>query len=645
MQIKRKRELATDNNIAFEYVMNQGRICENPYDNACRIEKRSGYASEMIKLEEGEYLSDRIGESYVNWRHGDVIMMNVSCGRGKTTFCIKELYPYYLNNDYCIIYLCNRLSLKAQIIKDSADELSMHEYDGLPPEVLCNVKDFEGRVFFETYQGLGNIYKLNQKYRPECFDGKKVLLIMDEVHYFTSDCVFSTAPEYVFNGIQKQFSDAITIVMTATDWDVFDLIASSRPHTPDISMRSMPAQCYSPMNELMGQFDCKYYNQRNIQCRSCNVNYQKSAYYGYITNMQQGLKPIKQYYYDDGFDRTNVSAYYYQYKEELINKIKSSAEDEKWIIFTSSKSSGFSLKDKLNGLSINAEFIYSPDSCNELSANAIAEKNSIFSEEKFKSRVLISTAVLDCGTTIHDKSVTNIAIDCIDPVTTVQFIGRIRKDGQKMNLYFRNRTLKEVEDYLYEHIRKPLDDMRRLASSKEQRDCNEELLGAMMGNLLSSYDGKIHKNNFAERKLRNMQKYLAHIILGDVPQNDSSKPEDKDKSFLRHQLELFGFEPEECKYISHDEKAAQRKAICSCIESKLDTEMTKAQYTEFGKELDKLLTAAYGSPVIRGDGTHTTKKYNEIFQKYGIPFMVSKDSNNNYIFSAVSADEKYNETA
>ena len=645
MQIKIKRELVTDNNIAVEYVMNQGRTCQNPYDNACRIEKRSEYASEMIKLEEGEYLSDRIGESYINWQHGDVIMMNVSCGKGKTTFCIKELYHHYLKNDYRIIYLCNRLSLKAQIIKDSANELSMHEYEGLPPEVLCNVKDFEGRVFFETYQGLGNIYKRNLKYRPECFDGRKVLLIMDEVHYFTSDCMFSTSPEYVFNGIQKQFSDAITVVMTATDWDVFDLIASSRPHTPDIPTRNMPAQCYLPTNAFMGQFGCKHYNQWNIQCRSCNMDYQKKAYYGYITNSLQGLKPVKQYYYDDGFDRTNVSAYYYQSKEELINKIKSSSEDEKWIIFTSSKSSGFSLKEKLNSLSINAEFVYSPDSCNELSASAIAEKNSIFCEEKFNSRVLITTAVLDCGTTIHDKSVTNIAIDCIDPVTTVQFIGRIRKDGQRMNLYFRNRTSQEVEDYLYERIRKPLEDMRRLASSKEQRDCNEELLGTMMGNLLSSYDGKIHKNIFAERKLRNMQIYLAHIILGHVPQNDNSKPEDKDKSFLRHQLELFGFELEECNYISHDEKAAQKNNICGYIESKLDTEMTKDQYTEFGKELDKLLTAAYGSPVIRGDGTHTTKKYNEIFQKYGIPFMVSKDSNNNYIFSAVSAGEKYNETA
>ena len=137
-----------------------------------------------------------------------------------------------------------------------------------------------------------------------------------------------------------------------------------------------------------------------------------------------------------------------------------------------------------------------------------------------------------------------------------------------------------------------------------------------------------------------MQIYLAHIILGHVPQNDNSKPEDKDKSFLRHQIELFGFELEECNYISHDEKAAQKNNSCGYIESKLDTEMTKDQYTEFGKELDKLLTAAYGSPVIRGDGTHTTKKYNEIFQKYGIPFMVSKDSNNNYIFSAVSAGEK-----
>lgn len=422
------------------------------------------------------------------------------------------------------------------------------------------------------------------------------------------------------------------IMMSATAQDIFPVIAQYKPYSPDSKVTVQPCQWFSPLPVSWGGVVCSNSNPTAWSCKQCNPQAQLLASQGFLADTIPGVKPIASYYYDDGFDTTNVSPYSFENDDQLLSKIRASLGDEKWLVFTGSKERGQKFMCTLAEAGIKAEFIYSPTDGEELSENASAEKSSILTDEQFKSKVLIATAVLDCGTTIHDKRVTNVVIDSMDPITSIQFVGRIRKDGQHMNLYFRSRTGKQVEDYLYQRIRQPLQDMRILDGSPYERDHNEELVGKLLGKLLTIEKGIIRKNRLAEIKLRNLQIYYAHIVVESSIYGDNS--------FLVHQLELFGFDPSECKSIDYCAKEEQRKAICSLIQTKLDYQMDEEEYNKFCLELDKAINIAYGSTAIRGGHTHKADTYNQLFDKNNIPYRLSFNTKDNkYTFSAISAEE------
>ena len=634
MLIKPSRDLWLDNDMSPTYLMNkEGQCtCMNTYEAQKCLDEHIQLSRNSIKLEHGQFISEKIGSRYEMWQPGEIHFLNVSCGKGKTTFIMKSL-SYFLNQGYKIIFLANRKVLLSQIISLIHKGLSIQEYDWIPPERLCDiVKDIDKRIFFSTYQALGDIYKSKKEYLPEQFRNENVVLVMDEVHYFTSDCLFSTAPEYILDGLMKQFSDSIMIMMSATAQDIFPVIAQYKPCSPDKMVTVPPCLCFFPLSTSWGEVVCGKYNPTAWPCHQCNQRAQTFASQGILADTIPGEKPIASYYYDDRFDTTNVSPYSFENDDQLLSKISASPSDEKWLVFTGSKERGQKLMCKLSEAEIKAEFIYSPKDGEELSDNASAEKSSILTNEKFKAKVLIATAVLDCGTTIHDKKVTNVVIDSMDPITSIQFVGRIRKDGQHMNLYFRRRTGKQVEDYLYQRIRQPLRDMRTLDGSACERDHNEELVGKLLGKLLTIEKGIIRKNRLAEIKLRNLQIYYTHIVAESSIYGDDS--------FLVHQLELFGFDLSECKDINHCEKEEQRKAICSLIQTRLGVQMDEDEYKKICSELDKAINIAYGSAAIRGGHTHKEDTYNQLFDNKNIPYRLSFDTETKtYTFSEKSAEK------
>lgn len=634
MMIKPQRDIWRDNDLSPTYLMNKdGQLtCMNSYDVQKCLNEHIEKSGKSIKLEPGQFISEKIGSSYESWKPGDIHFLNVACGKGKTTFIMKSL-SYFLDQGYKIIFLANRKILLSQIIQYVLKGLSIVEYNWIPLEKLCDtVKDIDERVFFSTYQALGDIYKSGKEFLSEKFRNENVVLVMDEVHYFTSDCLFSTAPEYVLDGLMKQFSDSIMIMMSATAQDIFPVIARYRPYLPDRQVTVPPCPRFSPFPVSWSGVVCGNLNPTAWSCQQCNPQAQLLASQGLLADTIPGVKPIASYYYDDGFDTTKVSPYSFENDDQLLSKISVSLSDEKWLVFTGSKERGQKLMCTLAEAGIQAEFIYSPTDGEELSENASAEKSSILTDEQFKAKVLIATAVLDCGTTIHDKKVTNVVIDSMDPITSIQFVGRIRKDGQHMNLYFRSRTSKQVEDYLYQRIRQPLQDMRILDRSPYERDHNEELVGKFLGKLLTIEKCIIRKNRLAEIKLRNLQIYYAHIVVESSIYGDDS--------FLVHQLELFGFDTSECKSIDYCEKEEQHKAICSLIQTKLDYQMDEEEYNKFCQALDETIIIAFGSASIRRGHTHKSDTYNQLFAKNNIPYRLSYDTEDNkYTFSAISAEK------
>lgn len=67
-------------------------------------------------------------------------------------------------------------------------------------------------------------------------------------------------------------------------------------------------------------------------------------------------------------------------------------------------------------------------------------------EEKFESRLLLTTSVLDTGVTIKDAAVKTIIVDIKDPDTIVQCLGRLRRDSnaETVRVYIRHLSGRQI---------------------------------------------------------------------------------------------------------------------------------------------------------------------------------------------------------
>lgn len=168
MLIKPQRDIWCDNDLSPTYLMNKaGQLtCMNSYDVQKCLNEHIEKSGKSIKLEPGQFISEKIGSNYERWKPGDIHFLNVACGKGKTTFIMKSL-SYFLDQGYKIIFLANRKILLSQIIQYVLKGLSIAEYNWIPLEKLCDtVKDIGERVFFSTYQALGDIYKSGKEFLP-----------------------------------------------------------------------------------------------------------------------------------------------------------------------------------------------------------------------------------------------------------------------------------------------------------------------------------------------------------------------------------------------------------------------------------------------------------------------------------------------
>lgn len=64
-----------------------------------------------------KYIEEIIDKEYKKWKNGDKIVISSPTGSGKSTFVLKKLLPWAVDNGKKIVYLCNRKILKDQIIE------------------------------------------------------------------------------------------------------------------------------------------------------------------------------------------------------------------------------------------------------------------------------------------------------------------------------------------------------------------------------------------------------------------------------------------------------------------------------------------------------------------------------------------------
>lgn len=546
-------------------------ICpiNNPYSIAhdSEYDRHDKSANILEAIPPGSYVADAVGMEYKNWRQGDAIWLGLNCGCGKTSFFRSSL-DYYRTFGYKVLYLGSREQLLNQTKLLVAKTLGS-KYANYPSKYLTPVTDIDNFIFFETYQGIAETYRAGGKYRVDVFDGRKTVVFLDEIHWITSDAIFSSAPNCFLNGFFYQFQNALKIFMTATSWDCFEVISKILPPIPQE--------------------------------------------YIFSSNKKRRYIPFERVYISSDRKLDNVSAYYYGDTNHLVPKINQ--DKGKWLMLVSSKAEGEKLASEID----DSSFIFRESDRHFMDPEASAEKELISEEETFRNRVLITTSILDVGTNISDEGVVNIVVDTWDPVTLVQFVGRKRRKAEHINLYFHNRSASDVIKYLHDRITMTLiwldlfiEGSGNIRYRERQRLCD------LIGRDLLYYDkNNLTLNELGRLKFMNMQQYFQHILWETEIYGD--------KSFLAHQLELFGLSIDDCIDVNHDAIESTRAQLISYLDSCVDTDMDTDHYTKFCQRFDEFLSKL-GKNTHRGGGKYQADKINKVLENNELKYKVSYEA-------------------
>ena len=561
------------------------------------------YCQNIVNVPAVSYLSDVIGDDYKSWKPGDDIWLNSACGTGKTTF-VMNIIEYFLEQGYKILYLTNRTQLLNQV-KISVLKKLDHRDKNTAVNSLHLIDNIYEKIYFSNYQGLVEAYKKGDWYKREVFEKHNVLLVCDEVHWFTSDCLFSEGPDYVIDKLLQQFSSSITLYMTSTDWDIFGEIGArlSKTH-PD-----------------------RYTGNQNVFVQMTPG----VGFYSVLNEEHPYGSAFSRCYTSEQFDRTKIEAYSFISDDNIIAKISSTPANEKWLILADTKEHG----EKLQGMITDSIFIFSEDMDYKLDREGKEEMSNVITNEKFNNRVLIATSILDCGTTIIDEDVKHVVVNSIDPVTTMQFVGRVRRNGSNLNLYFNARSTADIWKRFVE-----LDDKIKLV---EKVTNNNKSLSKNMNDvasLLSSRwiyynnDGNLVCNNLGLKKACSLRSYIANVLSDSCDYGENT--------FLFHQLKLFGLNSDDCYNLNEDRKKQSVSKIVAAFDPISNKQLSAEEYKTFCSNLDSILIKEFGSTTIRGSGIHNPETYNKIFLEHEIPYEVSKDDGKrnaaHYTFKKVDND-------
>lgn len=537
-----------------------------------------------------EYITDKIGEEYKEWRSGNRIYISAPTGSGKTTFILQKLLPYAAENGRKILYLVNRKALKAQIQKE--------------------IDSIDGKYISEGYRGVREVIKITtyQKLEADIKSGICRLegyyyVVCDESHYFLNDALFNTNTAISFGHITQVRNEqgAIVIYISATI-DRFKRV-TERMFTQDGSNRG---------------------NELSEQMHALANNFIKSEWV---------YSGIRNYDY--------CVPHFFSEISELINIIKKSKE--KWLVFYNDIVEGKKLEEQLNkgihgekeAIFIDAEYYKQKDST--------AAVDSLVEQRSMKHRIIVSTATLDNGISIEDEGLRNVAIIADGEIEFVQMLGRKRRDGKQVHIYlgehsqgeFQKRynklsmlskRLNEAKDYILRNNHYGLSE--KILMDAEFAEQAKKFLyqvphkGPSFGGYIYLYSHFVI-NRFSEAEIEYKKVFYEQQI---------EKLKSDSKAYLKEQLGWLGFSADTIDNMVSEDIEAQienlQDKLSEALEEKLGHELSQEDNKKFKEqikdELRRLLELVQEVPDSgidsalskndRGFGTETFNRCMEICQ-------------------------------
>ncbi len=337
------------------------------------------------------YFSDFIGRDYESWRVGQIVILDVPTGCGKTTFFETTYREYAFSQGRRILYLVNRIVLQQQMQERQKKRvIAWEQYVQTQSFWMRDIRKEPGNFVISTYQALEMAIVTNNEADLNYFRSFDIV-VADEAHYFLADALFNQNTVHSFEFLVQNFRNCQLILMSATMQNLYPLLAAYLNQTR--------GQSYLAWN---GMFEA----------------------YIYIR-----MEP-------------DYSAYEFLWvydNQELAQTISGFPDDEKAIVFVSSIAEGKEIKYLLNKIMPKEEvFLYSSES--SVSERGEEPENELVTDQTFSHRVLLTTAKLDVGVNILDRYVKHVFILQDNPESMIQVLGRRRiQADETLKIYFHAR--------------------------------------------------------------------------------------------------------------------------------------------------------------------------------------------------------------
>lgn len=461
-------------------------------------------------------------------------------GTGKTTFIFQRCLPFVNECGKKVAYFCSRNALEDQIrnnaLKDSLNVTI--------PSAICNgwtIGEMKEKISEKGLKdmhefGLIDVYTYQEfLYCPKVDWTQYSIVIMDEAHFFLSDAVFNEYTEEILEKIVTTFQNARRIYLTAT---------------PEESMSAI------------------YEKER----RYLEMNPS-------ILNMIYGEKRTGMYIYMVEEDYQYLSPFFFTKVDEIVDKIKDSPEDVRWLIFIRSKKMGKELVKKI-GIPGKDITYYDAD----VDRESTAHYKDLICDENLVTRVTITTKVLDVGVNVKTEKI-NLVIFEDNPVEIKQMVGRKRiKKEERVKVFFHVPDIGELK--------------KRVARIEQQIKEENMIIHNAMYNIITKpehpvfishpsvncYEVKI--NHLSKMKHMNDISYLRNLIF-----LMESREKEERLVYAEQILHLFSLSYNKVErlflsFVSDDEKANRLHKV---IQDRLIRDFDKEGLTCLTREVREVL--------------------------------------------------------
>jgi len=322
-------------------------------------------------------------------------------------------------------------------------------------------------------------------------------IILDESHFFLADAEFNNdIPAIVDNlkMVRKYNPEAIWVFMTATVpyldiflnhfWyenskaDIYPACLRNSENCKSIRMQSSISSLMlnkEANTDLINAYEAKrkeYYHIANFPCFtepdfSNHLHLQEAYLKNFRVHFNNKFKGYEELHHEISAnaltysippDYSYVEPVYYHNIQNIKDAVRYSDPTEKWIIFVSDDTVADDFTGTFTNLNISCVYVNAKNKRKRASVNN-QEYTSIVKDEKFSSRVLITTSALDNGININDNAVQNVVILNLNSTTFLQMLGRKRIYSQtpRIRLYLRYIPWNQLESHYTRTLLMPLE--------------------------------------------------------------------------------------------------------------------------------------------------------------------------------------------